>query len=89
MKQDTWQLLNDKWSRPIDNDGIFLGKYVLIVSLSVHDTFCLSTVIPASYFAGIRSLAFETNSWRMQIVHNFKWLEKLLSRRNMYPDIKG
>ena len=27
MKQDTWQPLNDKWSRPIDKDGIFLGQY--------------------------------------------------------------
>ena len=25
MKQDTWQPLNDKWSRPNDKDGIFLG----------------------------------------------------------------
>ena len=35
MKQDTWQPLNDKWSRQIDMDGIFLGHYGLIVSLSV------------------------------------------------------
>ena len=33
MKQDTWQPLNDKWCRPIDKDGIFLGHYGLIVSL--------------------------------------------------------
>ena len=31
MKQDIWQLLNDKWSRPIDKDGIVLGQYGLIV----------------------------------------------------------
>ena len=37
MKQDTWQLLNGKWSRPSDKDGIFLGQYRLIVSLSVLD----------------------------------------------------
>ena len=37
MKQDTWQPLNDKWSRPIDKDGIFLGQYGLIVSLSELD----------------------------------------------------
>ena len=39
MKQDTWQPLNDKWSRPIDKDGIFLGQYGLIVSLSVQKGF--------------------------------------------------
>ena len=39
MKQDTWQPLNDKWSRPIDKDGIFLGQYGLIVSLSVQNGF--------------------------------------------------
>ena len=66
MKQDTWQPLNDKWKRPIDKGGIFLGNYGLIVSLSVHYTFCLSNVItlhvfPASYFARLRSLVFETN----------------------------
>ena len=32
MKQDTWQPLSDKWSRLIDKDGIYLGKYGLIVS---------------------------------------------------------
>ena len=37
MKQDTRQPLNDKWSRPIDKDGIFLGQYGLIVSLSMLD----------------------------------------------------
>ena len=37
MKQNTWQPLNDKWSRPIDKDGIFPGQYGLIVSLSVLD----------------------------------------------------
>ena len=49
-------------------------------------------VFLASYFAGLRSLAFETNlsykPWTMQIVQSFKRLEKLLSRRNMYPAIK-
>ena len=39
MKQDTRQPLNDKWSRPIDKDGIFLGQYGLIVSLSVQNGF--------------------------------------------------
>ena len=33
------QSLNDKWSRPIDKDGIFLGQYGLIVSLSVQNGF--------------------------------------------------
>ena len=27
MKQDTWQPVTDKWSRPSDKDGIFLGQY--------------------------------------------------------------
>ena len=36
MKQDTWQPFNDKWSRPVDKDGIFLGQYGLIVSLSAQ-----------------------------------------------------
>ena len=39
MKQDTRQPLNDKWSRPIDKAGIFLGQYGLIVSLSVQNGF--------------------------------------------------
>ena len=39
MKLDTWQPLNDKWSRPIDKDGIFLGQYGLIVSLSMQNGF--------------------------------------------------
>ena len=39
MKQYTWQLLNDKWNRPIDKDGIFLGQYGLIVSLLVQNGF--------------------------------------------------
>ena len=39
MKQDTWQPLIDKWSRPIDKDSIFLGQYGLIVSLSVQNGF--------------------------------------------------
>ena len=39
MKEDTWQPLNDKWSRLIDKDGIFLGQYGLIVSLSVQNGF--------------------------------------------------
>ena len=65
--------------------GIFLGKYVLIISLYVHYTFCVSNVIilhvfPASYFAGLRSLAFEANfsyePWTMQTVYTFRWLEK-------------
>ena len=33
------QSLNDKWSRPVDKDGIFLGHYGLIVSLSVQNGF--------------------------------------------------
>ena len=37
MKQDTWQSLNDKWSRPIDKDGTFLGQYGLVASLSVQN----------------------------------------------------
>ena len=28
MKQDTWQPLTDKWSRPIDKDGIFLDQWL-------------------------------------------------------------
>ena len=39
MKQDTWQPLNDKWSRQIDKDGIFLEQYGLVVSLSVQNGF--------------------------------------------------
>ena len=39
MKQDTWQPLNDKWRCPIDKDGIFQGKYDLVVSLSVQNGF--------------------------------------------------
>ena len=39
MKQDTWQPFNDKWSRPVDKDGIFLGQYGLIVSLSAQSGF--------------------------------------------------
>ena len=39
MKQVTWQPLNDKWSRPIDKDDIFLGQYGLTVSLSVQTGF--------------------------------------------------
>ena len=39
MKQDTWQPLNDMWSRPIDKDGIFIDQYGLTVSLSVTDGF--------------------------------------------------
>ena len=39
MKQDTWQPLNDKWSRQVGKDGIFLGQYGLIVSLSVQNSF--------------------------------------------------
>ena len=39
MKQDTRQPLNDKWSRHIDKDGIFLSQYGLIVSLSVQNGF--------------------------------------------------
>ena len=39
MKQDSWQPFNDKWSRPVDKDGIFLGQYGLIVSLSVQNDF--------------------------------------------------
>ena len=35
----TRQPLNDKWSRPVDKDGIFLGQYGLIVSLSVQNGF--------------------------------------------------
>ena len=39
MKQDTWQPFNDKWRHPVDKDGIFLGQYGLIVSLSVQNGF--------------------------------------------------
>ena len=39
MKQDTWQPLNDKWSRPIDKDSIFPDQYGLIVLLSVQNGF--------------------------------------------------
>ena len=39
MKQDTWQPFNDKWRHPVDKDGIFLGHYGLIVSLSVQNGF--------------------------------------------------
>ena len=39
MKQATWQPLNDKWSGPIDMDGIFLGKCGLIVLLFVQNDF--------------------------------------------------
>ena len=39
MKKDTCQPFNDKWSRPIDKDGIFLGQYGLIVPLSVQKGF--------------------------------------------------
>ena len=39
MKQDTWQPLNENWNRPADTDGIFLGQYGLIVSLSVQNGF--------------------------------------------------
>ena len=37
--QDTWQPLNDKWTRLIAKDCIFLRKYGLIVSLSVQNGF--------------------------------------------------
>ena len=39
MIQDTWQPLNDKWTRLTAKDCIFLRKYVLIVSLSVQNVF--------------------------------------------------
>ena len=39
MTKDTWQPLNGKRSRPTDKDGIFLGQYGLIVSLSVQNGF--------------------------------------------------
>ena len=39
MKQDGWQHFNDKWRLPVDKDGIFLGQYCLIVSLSVQNGF--------------------------------------------------
>ena len=39
MKQDSCQPFNDKWSRPIDKDGIFLGHYGFIVPLSVQNGF--------------------------------------------------
>ena len=39
MKQDTWQPFNDKCRHPVDKDGIFLGQYGLIVSLSVQNGF--------------------------------------------------
>ena len=39
MKQVTWQPLNDNLSRPTDKDGIFLGTYGIIVSLSVQNGF--------------------------------------------------
>ena len=39
MIQDTWQPLNDKWTRLIAKDCIFLRKYGLIVSLSVQNGF--------------------------------------------------
>ena len=45
MKQDTWQPLNDKWCRPIDKDGIFLGQYGLIVSLHVQNGFTLEECV--------------------------------------------
>ena len=52
MKQDTWHSLNDKWSRPIDKDGIFLGQYGLIVSLSVLD---------ATVSVGLHSVPYRSN----------------------------
>ena len=39
MIQDTCQLLNDKWTRLIAKDCIFLRKYGLIVSLSLQNGF--------------------------------------------------
>ena len=45
MKQDTWQPLHDKWNRPFDKDGIFLGQYGLIVSLSVQKGFKSAFVV--------------------------------------------
>ena len=29
MKQNTWEPINDKWTRPIDMDGIFLGQFTV------------------------------------------------------------
>ena len=48
MKQDTWQPLNDKWSRPIDKDSIFLCQYGLIVSLSVQNGFKIAFLVVIS-----------------------------------------
>ena len=39
MIQDTWQPLNDKWTRVIAKVCIFLRKYGLIVSLFVQNGF--------------------------------------------------
>ena len=65
MKQDTWQPLNDKWSRPIDKDGIFLGQYGLIVSLSVQNSFKSAFLVVLSlprYRSHYNFVAFDTDT---------------------------
>ena len=65
MKQDPCQPFNDKWSHPIDKDGIFLGQYGLIVPLSVRNGFKSAFLVVLSLprlWSHYNFVAFDTDT---------------------------